>query len=153
MSSAKKKRVKVIRQRGQVIRVIDGDTIDVRIERRSKRVRIVGIDTPEVFGLRVMCSGPEASANLKKMLPVGMWVRLTSDPTQARKDRYSRLLRYVNRTGDGLDVGEAQVGAGLARSYVYRGVPYKRVGRYQPLETWARAHSVGVWACTLPFTS
>ncbi len=149
---AQRKQNRVIRNRAMVIRVIDGDTVDVRIKRRVKRVRIVGIDTPEVYGWQVMCAGPEASAYLRRLLPYGTWVRLASDPTQASVDKYSRLLRYVNRISDGRDVGAAQVSAGLARSYVYRGVPYQRVSGYAALEAQARASGLGAWACAMPFS-
>lgn len=149
----KRKAKRVFRERVQVIRVIDGDTVDVRLKGRTKRVRILGIDTPEVYGWTVMCAGPEASAYLKQLLAPGTWVRMVSDPSQAAKDKYSRLLRYVHRAGDGLDVGAAQVSAGLARSFVYHGVPYQRVSSYAPLEARARAQGVGVWACARPFSS
>ncbi|MEX2659576.1 MAG: thermonuclease family protein, partial [Acidimicrobiales bacterium] len=47
----------------EVIRVVDGDTIEVRIAGEAERVRLIGIDTPETVDPRspVDCFGPEAS--------------------------------------------------------------------------------------------
>ncbi len=103
-----------LRQRGQVIKVVDGDTIDVWLRSgREQRVRLLGIDTPEVY-FGTECGGPEASRSLKQLLPVGTGVRLVSDPTQDRVDRYGRILRYVVRVLDGRDVDRAQVRRGWA---------------------------------------
>ena len=85
-----------IRQHARVVRVIDGDTVDVRYNGHTHRVRLVGIDTPEVYG-GVECGGKKASASLRHLLPRGARVTLFSDPSQDLKDRYGRLLRYVQR--------------------------------------------------------
>jgi endonuclease YncB( thermonuclease family) len=57
-----------------VIRVVDGDTVTVRVAGRQKTVRLIGIDTPEVY-FGVECGGPAASRSLKKRLPKGTRVR------------------------------------------------------------------------------
>jgi endonuclease YncB( thermonuclease family) len=74
--------------------VADGDTIAVRIGGRDKSVRLIGIDTPEVY-FGVECGGPQASASMKRMLEIGDRVRLIRDRSQDNRDRYDRLLRYV----------------------------------------------------------
>lgn len=135
-------------QPARVTRVVDGDTIDVRLSTGAHRsVRLVGIDTPEVYsGLE--CGGPAASAALTAKLPVGTRVRLVSDPTQASVDRYGRLLRYVERVADGRDMNRAQVLAGMARVYVYDNVPFRRVGSYRLAQRSAQAAGRGLWgAC------
>ena len=148
----RKKAVKIFRERAVVVWVVDGDTVDVRIGKNKKRrVRIVGIDTPEAYGPFPMCNSSSATANLRQLLPVGTRVRLVSDPTQAAKDRYKRLLRYVTRAYDGLDTGGAQVSAGHARTFVYGGVPYQRHNNYSVWEASARASNAGVWGCPFPF--
>jgi len=86
-----------------VTRVVDGDTIDVRIDGHTERVRLLGIDTPESVGDRPPeCWGKEASALTKQLLPKGTAVRLERD-VEAR-DAYGRLLGYVVRVSDGLFV-------------------------------------------------
>ena len=83
--------------------VVDGDTVDVRIDGRTERVRLIGINTPETKDPRrpVECYGPEASALTSLLLPAGTGVRLERD-VEARDD-YGRLLAYVRRS-DGLFV-------------------------------------------------
>ena len=137
-----------VTQWARVTHVVDGDTIDVRLSNGARRsVRLVGIDTPEVYG-GLECGGPAASAALTATLPVGTRVRLLSDPTQAAVDRYGRLLRYVERVADGRDVNRAQVYAGMARVYVYDGVPFRRVGAYRVAQRSAQSAARGLWgAC------
>lgn len=78
-----------------VTRVVDGDTIDVRWvagpELPSNRIRLIGVDTPEIHG-RSDPFGPEASEFTKKFLD-GNTVWLTKDVSET--DRYQRALRYV----------------------------------------------------------
>lgn len=74
-----------------VTRVIDGDTIEIE---GDKRVRYLGIDTPETVDPRrpVQCFGKEATAKNKELVE-GKYVRLEKDITET--DKYGRLLRYV----------------------------------------------------------
>src|SRR5438128_1640217 len=77
------------RIRAQVIRVVDGDTL---VLSGVGKVRLIGIDTPEVYG-QVECFGREASRFAKRELPPGREVtyRLGTEP----RDRYGRALAYV----------------------------------------------------------
>ena len=99
---------------GVVTYVLDGDTIEVRIADRLERVRLLGIDTPETVDRDqpVECYGPEASAELKELLPVGTVVRLERDVEP--RDAYNRLLAYVYRVGDSLFVNAEMARRGLA---------------------------------------
>ena len=133
-------------QYARVTSVADGDTVNVRLSTGTyRRVRLLGIDTPEVYGGVVECGGPAASVAMKKMLPVGTRVKLVSDTTQAAVDRYGRLLRYVSRVADGKQVNRAQVYLGNATVYVYNGVPFKRTGDYRSAEAAAKAAPRGIW--------
>ncbi len=132
-------------QRARVVYVVDGDTVDVRLASGAKRrVRLVGIDTPEVYG-GVQCGGPQASRAMKRMLPKGTPVKLTSDPSQDLKDRYDRLLRYVTKISTGKDVNRRQVRKGLARVYVYNHNPFNRVDGYRKAQRFAKNHHSGIW--------
>lgn len=133
-----------IRQKAKVIKVLDGDTVDVKLTRNGKRarVRLIGIDTPEVYG-GTECGGPAASRAAKKMLPRGTRVLLVSDPSQDEKDRYGRLLRYVMKKS--VDVNRVQVKRGHARVYVYGGKPFKRVTRYRSAQASAKKDELGFW--------
>lgn len=99
---------------GEVVRVVDGDTIDVRLAAGEERVRLIGINTPETVDPRspVDCFGPEASAATKALLPAGTRVRLVRD-AEAR-DRYDRLLAYVYDADDGTFVNLVLAEQGFA---------------------------------------
>ena len=75
-----------------VLKVVDGDTIDIRDDVRGRlRIRVLGIDTPETKkpGYSVGCWGPEATEFARSTL-VGQRVAMENDPTQDRTDRYGR---------------------------------------------------------------
>lgn len=97
-----------------VVRVVDGDTVVVRLAGTEETVRLIGIDTPETKdpGAPVECFGPEATAGLERLLPPGAPVRLERD-AEAR-DRFGRLLAYAFRAHDGAFVEEAMLAEGLA---------------------------------------
>lgn len=90
-----------------VTSITDGDTFRAGDE----RVRLIGIDTPEVNG-PVECYGEEASAALAALVPVGTEVRLVFDVDPV--DRYDRTLAYVYRRSDGLDVNLRMAEDGFA---------------------------------------
>jgi micrococcal nuclease len=97
-----------------VVRVVDGDTVQVDIDGRREKLRLIGIDTPETVkpDTPVQCYGPEASAFTKQLLPEGTAVRVERD-VEARDD-YGRLLGYVYRADDGLFVNLEIVAQGYA---------------------------------------
>jgi micrococcal nuclease len=101
-----------------VVRVVDGDTVEVRWGAREETVRLIGIDTPETVDPRspVECFGEEASARTKALLPAGTGVRLVADVEP--RDRYDRLLAYVYRD-DGTFVNLALVEDGYASVLTY----------------------------------
>ena len=80
---------------------------------------------------------------MRELAPVGSTVTLISDPSQADRDRYGRLLRYVERRGK--DVGRAQVNLGQATVYVYNSVPFRRTANYRQVERSARSNRRGSW--------
>jgi endonuclease YncB( thermonuclease family) len=132
--------------RGNVIRVIDGDTVQVRTGGRKVTVRMIGIDTPEVFGGKE-CGGPEASAYLKRVLPRGTRVKLVSDRTQDLKDRFGRQLRYVFKNGR-KDMNKNQVAVGAAKVYVFGGKRFEKYRSYAKAQEQAKRQKRGIWgAC------
>ena len=93
--------------------ITDGDTIKVRRRNRTEDVRLIGIDTPEVY-FGVECGGEQASASMEGMLSVGNRVRLIRDRSQDNRDAYGRLLRYVERMGRSWPQADPQgLGEGL----------------------------------------
>jgi micrococcal nuclease len=103
----------------EMVRVVDGDTIVVRLGGTEERVRLLGIDTPESVDPRspVECFGKEAAAHTASLLPPGTPVRLVRD-VEAR-DRYERLLAYVYRADDDTFVNLRLVQDGYAAVLTY----------------------------------
>ncbi|MCL5960382.1 MAG: thermonuclease family protein, partial [Chloroflexi bacterium] len=84
-----------------------------------------------------------ASAKAKELLG-GQQVRLILDPTQGDRDRYGRLLSYVE-IGDRTDFGLWMIQNGYAHEYTYN-IPYQRQAAYKAAYAEARTKSVGLWA-------
>ena len=97
-----------------VTKVVDGDTLRVRLNGGNEPVRLIGVDTPESVkpGTPVECFAKEASGHLASLVPPGTEVRLVRD-IEAR-DRFGRLLAYVYRARDGLFVNLALAKDGFA---------------------------------------
>jgi micrococcal nuclease len=72
-----------------VTRHTDGDTLWLSA---IGKVRLIGIDTPEVFGDRE-CFGRAASAFVERVVPLGAHVRYRLGVEE--RDRYGRALVYV----------------------------------------------------------
>ena len=121
--------------------IADGDTIDVHLKGRAERVRLIGIDTPEVY-FGADCGGAQASAAMKRILQVGDRVELIRDRSQDNRDRYGRLLRYVVHAGR--DVGQRQIRKGWAKTYVFE-TPFQRLSSYRSAQRAARRADRGVW--------
>lgn len=88
-----------------VARVVDGDTVKLA---NGETVRLLGIDTPE----RGQCGYKEAADNLTKMIG-GRPVTLAKGPVSDR-DKYGRILRYIEV--DGRDLNLAQITSGHAKA-------------------------------------
>lgn len=107
----------------RVSAVVDGDTIRVETlgGRQLGRVRLLGIDAPEVAHPPepAECYAEDATGLLERLAPVGSTVELIPDTAQPNRDRYDRLLRYVDHptnTGDA-DIARELLASGAARRY------------------------------------
>jgi micrococcal nuclease len=127
---------------GYVIRAVDGDTIEVRLEERREDVRYIGVDTPETVkpGTPVQCFGPRAH-RFNSRLVARRRVRLDFD--EERRDVYGRLLAYVH-------LGRRFVNAELVRRGLARTLtisPNDRfAGRFRRLEMAAARAGRGLWS-------
>lgn len=122
-----------------VTKVIDGDTIEIE---GGKRVRYIGIDTPETEDPRrkVQCFGQEAYQKNKELVE-GKEVRLEKDVSE--KDKYGRLLRYVY-IGD-VFVNDYLVREGYARASSFPpDVKYQE--QFRQAEKEAREQNRGLWS-------
>lgn len=119
----------------EVGRIVDGDTFHCR---DGRKVRLIGIDSPEIPQGR---PGRDAREVLRRLIPEGTTVRLEGDA--ALRDRWGRTLAYA-WAGNRL-VNEAMVLAGWAVRYtVPPNVKYDR--RLERAQNEARARRAGLWA-------
>jgi endonuclease YncB( thermonuclease family) len=119
---------------GYVLRVHDGDTLTLQDGRRSVRVRLYGIDAPE---LAQEPYGPWAG-RYAAWLVLGRQV----DYFPQDRDRYGRVVAIVVRRPDGLNVNEALLYNGCAWHYRR----YDHSARFAALEADARRAHRGLWA-------
>ena len=124
-----------------VTRVIDGDTIEVRMNDKNYIVRYIGIDTPEIGNANTLPEsfGIEASIKNKDLVWLNT-VLLEKDVSET--DKYGRLLRYVY-------VGDLFINSELVRQ------SYAQVATYPPdvkyldlflkLQREAEEANLGLW--------
>lgn len=117
---------------GRVVSVRDGDTLEVMRGGKAVRVRLWGVDCPEL----AQAFGPRAKQRTSD-LAFGREVRVTV----VDRDRYGRLVVQVEV--DGRDLGEALLQAGMAWWYRHH-APEQR--SYERAEREARAARRGLWA-------
>ncbi len=129
-----------------VARVVDGDTIEARIDGQLEDVRYIGVDTPETVkpGTPVQCFGARASA-FNHRLVEGRRVRLVFGVE--RRDVYGRLLAYVY-------LGRRSVNATLVRRGLARSLTIPPNDRLSPLfrrlELRAARAGRGLWGACRP---
>jgi micrococcal nuclease len=130
-------------QNYQVIKVVDGDTIEVYIDGKIEKVRMLGINTPETVDPRrpVECFGKESSNKLKNLLE-GKIVRLEEDKSQDSYDKYNRALRYVFLNEENINLN--MVKEGYAFEYTYK-KPYKYQADFKQAEKNASEKNIGLW--------
>jgi len=125
----------------RVVRAVDGDTIEVRIDGRVEDVRYIGVDTPETVkpGTPVQRFGHRAAA-YNRHLVSGRRARLVFGVE--RRDVYGRLLAYVY-------IGHRFVNAELLRRGLARTLAIAPNTRYQAvfrgLELTASRAGRGLW--------
>lgn len=133
----------IIQNEYKVVRVIDGDTIEIE---GGKKVRYIGIDTPETVNPNTIieCFGKESSIKNTELVE-GKVVRLEKDVSET--DKYGRLLRYVY-VGD-VFVNDYLVRQGYANSYTYP-PDVKYQSQFKEAETEAKNSNLGLWkSCPL----
>ena len=131
----------------EIAHVIDGDTVDIDINGRTERVRLIGVDTPETKHPTkpIECFGPEASAYLTQLLPKGTAVRIERD-VEAR-DRYGRMLLYLYLGSNNLFINLDLVARGYGTPMSIEPNTFHR-NDFVRAAAQAEAANVGLWkAC------
>lgn len=138
---------------GVVVKVVDGDTVHVLLDSGERvKVRVLGIDTPEIahnHTEQTDCFGRKATKQMRKLVG-DKRVKLVADKRSDDVDVYGRLLRYVEV--DGVDVGKELIKQGLAHVYVpEKPKDLKKIEKlaryesYQKAEAKAKAQKRGGW--------
>lgn len=136
-------------QSAEVTAVIDGDTLVIRTIDSEARVRLIGIDTPEINrdGGPDECYAQEARSELNT-LAYGRTVELHSDPSQGDVDHYGRLLRHAYI--DGYSIAQVLIGTGAGHEYTHS-APYVGQAAHLTAQHAAQAAGQGLWAqCPQP---
>ncbi|PWJ23346.1 micrococcal nuclease [Branchiibius hedensis] len=131
-------------QTARVTYVLDGDTLNVDLDGTARRIRLLGINAPEIDhpGRVGQCFGQQARTELRRLAPRGTQILLTADPAAADQDSYGRLLRYVSIRG--VDVQEALLREGYA--WARPSTPrVARADRYVDVAGTAQKRRVGMW--------
>jgi micrococcal nuclease len=108
----------------QVLKVLDGDTIDVEIDLGfdisiTKRVRLAGIDTPESRTTDKMekTFGLESKAKLKQLLDAAKLVVIKTEKPDST-EKFGRVLGWLHIDSSELSVNETLIASGYAWSYL-----------------------------------
>jgi len=132
------------------VRIVDGDTIIVRLGGSDERVRLIGINTPELNKPDgpVECYATEASDRTEALIEDAHGnIQLERDVSET--DQYGRLLRYVWLVGPS---GKQMLNEELVKGGYARAVTYRPDVKYQSVlnreQSDARGHELGLWqAC------
>ena len=117
----------------RVARVIDGDTFETD---DGEKVRMIGINAPEASDV----NGPEATRHLEDLIE-GKEVTLVVDEISSNRDRYQRLLRYVEIAD--ADVNLRMIQDGFA--FAYLKFKFVRSEEYRAAQETATERHVGMW--------
>lgn len=128
----------------EVVNVVDGDTIDVRLERgQEERVRFILVDTPETvhpkkgeepFGREASDFTKRALSDQEVNLKFGIQER----------DKYGRILAYVYLK-DGTMINELLLEKGLARVVIFP-PNTEFVDQFRDIEAQAKKEHKGIWS-------
>lgn len=145
ISISEKESIKIIREEYLVKKVIDGDTIIIADQNKEELVRLIGVDTPEIDyqTKKSECFADQAKKEAENLL-ANKKVFLEVDNSQANRDKYDRLLRYVfleNNT----NFNQWLIENGLAKEYTFKNSKYKYQTEFKQAEKLARENKVGLW--------
>lgn len=120
-----------------VVKLVDGDTLDVTRNGRTERIRLIGIDCPETD----TDLGRQAAHFVRELLAPDAQVRLEFD--KERADKYGRTLAYVYLP-DGKLLNEIILQQGWARTMTIAPNTAHR-NRLAQAEEHAKQKKLGIW--------
>ena len=123
---------------GKVVRIADGDTFTLLVDKKQHRIRLHGIDAPETQGGQPW--SPKSKDSLASMI-AGKTVTVDVRDT----DRYGRYIGVVS-TADITDVNLEMLKAGMAWHYSY----YDKTPAYKKAHEHAKKSRKGLWSDPSP---
>jgi len=132
-----------------VVQVIDGDTLCLDAADSTQpvtKVRLIGIDAPEIGGDESMYFAREATTFARHVV-LDREITVYLDQQAGSRDRYGRLLAYL-QLPDGQFLNEELLSQGFA--YADTRFRHGYYQKYQQLEASARALKEGLWARVQP---
>lgn len=121
---------------GRVVRILDGDTVEIRTDTATPRIRLAGIDAPE----KRQAFGDAAKRELSRLC-----FGKVADFRPRKTDRYKRIIAAISC--DGTDAGLAMLQAGFAWHYLKyeREQPKAEREAYALAEAEAHDARRGLW--------
>lgn len=130
----------------RVSRVIDGDTLDLDVADGTEgrtRVRLWGVDTPEIRGeTGPLLAFARTATEFTRETVEGRDVYVELSPKQTR-DRYGRVLAYIYMDRNGVMLNEQLIELGLGQSD--RRFPHHYLNRFEAAERRAQQKGLGMW--------
>ncbi len=123
----------------RVEKVSDGDTMYALVNGRSEKIRLIGIDTPEI-GQRPW--GERSRKHLEKMLDLSSWNVIIECDVEDR-DQYGRILAYAWTT-KGKMINEEMLRSGYAVLYTFP-PNVKYINELRAAQKEAREKKLGIW--------
>jgi micrococcal nuclease len=146
------------REPATIVRAVDGDTLEVSLNGHPEKVRLIGVDTPEVHESEklhrdsvrthqdeatIKALGQRAWDFTKSLVHAGDQVQL--EYGQEPRDRYHRVLAFV-WLPDGRMLNETIICEGYANALTRYPFRSDYMERFRACERQAREQGKGLWA-------
>ena len=133
-----------------VTNIVDGDTLDINCpdnENRYTRIRLIGIDTPELYTESGEMYYAKEASEFAGESALGKSVIIYLDEISDTRDKYGRLLAYI-LLPDETFLNELMLSEGFA--YAYTKYRHSFYNKYNQLESRARSNKKGLWLNVTP---
>ena len=129
----------------EVIKIIDWDTIKVKINNKETNLRLIWIDTPENSTARFWYKEKLWDEAKEKLMEIiwGNQVTLEYDNSQWKTDKYWRHLVYVFVLD--MNINKEMIDLWYAKEYTYN-KPYKYQKEFKKAENTAKENKLNIWS-------
>ena len=132
----------------KVIKIYDGDTITISDGTHEIRVRLIGIDTPEMNEKNpILRNLANQAKDYLSSLILNQFIYLQLDHFNEKSmhlDKFGRLLAYVYRFSDNLFVNAQMMRMGFSQEY--EKYSFEQLHYFRKLAAQAKAEKLGIWA-------